>query len=154
MPGGRGRSATDRGQATIEFLGIFPLVLVVVLMCLQAFITVVGYERTHNAARAGARLMSMNGLSAAETRQATLGALPDWLVKEPSVPVCEPGQDPADDDCVPEHRCVRDGEQKPWETTCVFVNDPATVTVQTEIPLLFPGAPLIYPIESTVEMPS
>lgn len=154
MTGGRTDPRRDSGQVTLEFMGIFPLVLVAILLCLQAFITVVGYERAHNAARTGARLMSMNGLSAPEAREATRGALPDWLVKQPSAPTCEPDQEPAADDCVPQRRCVRDGETKPWEATCVFVREPATVTVRTEIPLLFPGAPLIFPIESTVEMPS
>lgn len=155
MTGSRARTRRwDSGQLTLEFMGIFPLILIVVLLCLQAFITVVGYERAHNAARTGARLMSMNGLSPAETQEATRAALPDWLIKETSAPVCGPDQDPASDDCIPERRCVRDGAEQPWEKTCVFVSDPATVTVRTEIPLLFPGAPLIFPIESTVEMPS
>lgn len=144
----------ERGQATLEFLGALPIVLVVILLCLQAFISVVAYERVHNAARTGARLMTMQGLSTAETQEAAQEALPGWLVEDPSAPACGAGQSPDQDDCTPEERCVSDGEEQPWEKTCVFVGSPGSVTVRTEIPLLFPGAPLIFPIEATVEMPT
>lgn len=151
----------ERGQVTLEFVGIFPLVLIVILICLQAFVTVVAYERVHNAARTGARTASMGR----DGTNAAWGALPGWLIKEPRLPLCEDNDRPVEDGCLETYSCVQDGEKEQREKTCIdirfaseSVDDSVTsgvrATVRTEIPLLFPGAPLVFPIEVSVEMPT
>ena len=140
----------ERGQVIFEFIGVLPVVLAGLALCLQGLITVVAYERVHNAARSGARIASMGG----DGREAAREALPGWLVEQPSKPPCDEGETSRKDGCLETYKCVEDGQEKPWETTCFLFEEPATITVRTEIPLLFPGAPLVIPIESTVEMPA
>lgn len=143
----------ERGQTTIEFVGILPFLIIAIVLAVQAYMTVVGFERVHNAARTAARVASMGGDGEAEG----WAALPKWLIEEASGPTCEVGQDHETAGCIPAERCVEDGQDKPWETTCVYVYATETglaATVKTELPLLFPGAPLVFPIERTVEMPT
>lgn len=150
---GRTRGRRESGQTTIEFVGILPFLVIAVVLALQAYVTVVAFERVHNAARTAARVSSMGGDGAEEGWK----ALPEWLVEDADAPVCEDDQSPRTHPCVPEERCVEDGHERPWETTCVYVTETDTglaATVRTELPLLFPGAPLVFPIEKTVEMPT
>lgn len=167
----RDTTRQDGGQVLIQFVGIIPVLIVVILLCMQAYVTVTAYERVHNAARTAARLDVKKDLSAGGAQQVAEDTLPAWLVENPELPRCEGNETPEDDDCLPDricsdgedpehnrclpkNRCVLDGEEKPWEHTCISRPKPGKITVKTEIPLLFKGAPLVFPIEQTVTMPS
>lgn len=61
----------------MEFAAIFPVLLAVVVISVEAFLAFVAAERLESAARAGARVAGVQQLSGAEA--AAHGALPSWL---------------------------------------------------------------------------
>ncbi|GLY85315.1 TadE/TadG family type IV pilus assembly protein [Actinoallomurus iriomotensis] len=72
-----GRRGGDRGAAAVEYLAFFPLFLVVLLVCLEAYVSLVTVERIDGATRTGARVASMSGV--ASGRAAARGSMPGWL---------------------------------------------------------------------------
>nr|WP_152436849.1 TadE/TadG family type IV pilus assembly protein [Nocardiopsis xinjiangensis] len=61
----------------LEFAVVFPILLVVVVVALEAFFAFVAVERLESAARAGARVAGTQQLEGAEST--ARGALPVWL---------------------------------------------------------------------------
>lgn len=72
----RGRDS-DRGGPLLEFAVVFPILLVVVVVSLEAFFAFVAVERLESAARAGARVAGTQQLEGAESTARQ--ALPAWL---------------------------------------------------------------------------
>jgi hypothetical protein len=68
----------DHGGVVAEYAAIFPVVLVVILICFEALMAATTVERIENAARTGARVASQER-SAGACRGAALGAMPRWL---------------------------------------------------------------------------
>ena len=68
------RSVGERGQATVEVLGILPVVLVVAWAACQALAAGAARELADHAAEAGAVAL----LQDADPRDAARGALPGW----------------------------------------------------------------------------
>ncbi|MFD3688371.1 TadE/TadG family type IV pilus assembly protein [Nocardiopsis sp. NPDC058631] len=75
--GGRPRRDSDRGGPLLEFAAIFPILLMVAVIAIEAFLAFVAVERLESAARAGARVAGAQQLPGAET--AAREALPSWL---------------------------------------------------------------------------
>jgi hypothetical protein len=74
----RRRAKGDRGAAVIEFVGVLPLTLVIVLVAFEALMAGTTVERVENAARTGARLASQRQDGGTCTGSA-LDAMPSWL---------------------------------------------------------------------------
>lgn len=72
------RSVSDRGSASIELLGMLPLMLVVVLAVVQGCLTLAAVNSADSAARAGARVLSHREGPAAAA-QASRAATTPWL---------------------------------------------------------------------------
>lgn len=70
-------SGSDRGGPMLEFAVVFPILLVVVVVALEAFFAFVAVERLESAARAGARVAGSQQLEGAESTARQ--ALPVWL---------------------------------------------------------------------------
>jgi Flp pilus assembly protein TadG len=64
----------ERGQATVELVGVLPLLLLVALAVAEALAAGVAREAAHHAAEAGAAAMLQGGDPAKEAR----AAAPDW----------------------------------------------------------------------------
>jgi Flp pilus assembly protein TadG len=79
----------DHGTASVEFLSMVPLVLVMMGLALELVASFLAIERVENAARTGARVASMSDPTAG--RQAAEAALPGWL-NDQSVTVAPAGQ--------------------------------------------------------------
>ncbi|MFI6575055.1 TadE/TadG family type IV pilus assembly protein [Nocardiopsis sp. NPDC050513] len=75
--GGRPLRDSDRGGPLLEFAAMFPILLLVCVMAIEAFLAFVAVERLESAARAGARVAGAEQLAGAE--QAARSALPTWL---------------------------------------------------------------------------
>jgi Flp pilus assembly protein TadG len=73
-PAGR----SDHGAVLVEFAGIFPVALVVILISVEALLAGTSVERVENATRTGARVASQQH-SVAAGRAAALDAMPGWL---------------------------------------------------------------------------
>ncbi|MGW2328813.1 TadE/TadG family type IV pilus assembly protein [Streptomyces sp. NPDC001700] len=76
--GRRGRRGRDRGQASIEFLGFLPVLILVALAAVQLGIAAYAVQQAGTAARAAARMGSLDepGTSPAAAGQA---AISGWL---------------------------------------------------------------------------
>lgn len=72
---GARRPAGDRGQSAIEFLGVLPFLLLLIVAALQLFYTLYTVNATDTAARAAARAESLGG----SPQQAAADALPSFL---------------------------------------------------------------------------
>lgn len=79
--GTRGPAPADAGLAVVEYAATFPIAIIVILVCFQAFTAVGVVERVENAARTGARVAGQ-AQDATACPGAALGALPSW-VEEP-----------------------------------------------------------------------
>ncbi len=75
--GGRPGRDGDRGGPLLEFAAIFPVLLMVAVLAIEAFLAFVAAERLESAARAGARVAGTERLEGAEA--AARHALPSWL---------------------------------------------------------------------------
>ncbi|MFC3995333.1 TadE/TadG family type IV pilus assembly protein [Nocardiopsis sediminis] len=71
------RRRGDRGSQFVEFAAYFPLFLLVVALAFETFAYFIAVERMHSAARAGARVVSTQGVEGA-TRTAQ-ESLPAWM---------------------------------------------------------------------------
>lgn len=69
---------SQRGSASVEFLGALPLLLVAALAALQLLVTTATVTATQTAARAGSRTAGL-GASPGTARAAARDALPGWL---------------------------------------------------------------------------
>ena len=67
---GHGR---DRGQASIEFLGFLPILLLVALAVVQLGLAAYAVQQAGTGARAAARTASMDGPTARATRRPPAG---------------------------------------------------------------------------------
>jgi hypothetical protein len=74
----RRKAKGDRGAAVIEFVGVLPLTLVIILVAFEALMAGTTVERVENAARTGARLASQRQEASTCTGSA-LDAMPSWL---------------------------------------------------------------------------
>lgn len=118
----------DRGQAGVQFAGMFPIALIVVLLCAKVFIAITAVEHVNNAARTGAREASKHHNPALCSTEA-LGALPSWL------------KDKSDDGV---------------GATATPGGDPVGVIschVQAKIPVIWRGVPFNFTVDRTVYMP-
>ncbi|QVQ54774.1 pilus assembly protein TadE [Spiractinospora alimapuensis] len=64
----------------MEFAAYLPILLLVVVVALETFLTFVAMERMHSAAGLGARLASTDGVETA--RAAAERSLPEWVAPE------------------------------------------------------------------------
>lgn len=71
------RARDDRGGPLLEFAAMFPILLLVAVVAIEAFLAFVAVERLESAARAGARVAGERQLEGAEA--AAREALPTWL---------------------------------------------------------------------------
>ena len=69
---------TQRGSASLEFLGALPLILLAALAGIQLLLTTTTVTAAQNAARAGSRAAGL-GATAPAAKGAALDALPSWL---------------------------------------------------------------------------
>src|SRR5262245_52756434 len=69
---------SDRGSMLMEFAGILPLILIVVLLCFEALVVATTVERVENAARTGAREASKSQIPAKCVLEAKR-AMPTWI---------------------------------------------------------------------------
>ncbi|TDD69425.1 TadE/TadG family type IV pilus assembly protein, partial [Actinomadura rubrisoli] len=86
--GGRPR---DRGSAAVEFAGLLPVALAVVLICFEVFMAFTAVERVENAARTGAR-EAAKAHDPAQCAAKAGAAMPGWL-NDRSVEGAGTGQD-------------------------------------------------------------
>lgn len=122
------RRHDDHGQASIQFIGVFPIVLVIALLCMKVFITMTAVEDVDNAARTGAREASKNHNPVLCESEA-LSALPGWL------------KDKTDDGV---------------GATATGSGDPVgaiACRVQAKIPVIWQGVPFNFTVDRTVYMP-
>jgi len=80
---GRGRKnhvhrAGDHGGVSVEFAGVLPGVLFVILFCLEFMMAGLTVERVENAARTGARIASQQQ-EPSQCERAAMEAMPAWL---------------------------------------------------------------------------
>lgn len=68
----------DRGTAAVEYAGVLPFALIIVLVAFQAFMASTTVERVSNAARTGARVAGQQQDGRA-CEGAALNAMPAWL---------------------------------------------------------------------------
>lgn len=71
------RRGDDRGGPLLEFAAMFPILLMVAVLAIEAFLAFVTVERLESAARAGARVAGSEQLEGAETTARE--SLPSWL---------------------------------------------------------------------------
>ncbi|GAA2075522.1 TadE/TadG family type IV pilus assembly protein [Actinomadura alba] len=67
----------DDGSAAVEYLSLFGLSLFVAGICFEIYVTFSAVEKIENAARTGARVASMDDVSAGQA--AAERAMPEWL---------------------------------------------------------------------------
>lgn len=118
----------DRGQASIQFAGAFPIVLVVILLCAKIYIAMVTVEQVNNAARTGARVASKNHDPSRCPTEA-LAALPDW---------------------------IKNGSDDGVGATATPAGSGVGVIscrVQAKLPVIWQGVPLNFTVDRTVYMP-
>jgi pilus assembly protein CpaE len=78
--GGRGRRVRgDAGQAALEFVGVFPLVLLLAVLVWQVALWAAMAGLSGHAASEGARAAAVAPLSAAQLRQEAVGSVPSWF---------------------------------------------------------------------------
>lgn len=119
----------DAGQAAVQFAGVFPILLLVCLLCFKIYASIVTVERVDNAARTGAREASKVHNAAVCSTKA-MAALPSWLT-EPQ------GDDPGP-------RASANGAGGLDGVSC---------HVRAKIPVLWQAVPLNFTVDRTVHMP-
>ena len=126
----------DRGQAGVQYIGLLPLLVIVVAVCIKIYIMINTVEQIDNAARTGARTASINH-SPAQCPTAALDALPTWL-KAP----------PESDDR------LEDGSGQ-WARATVSGSGLDTIScrVEARVPVLWQGVPFDLTVNRTVHMP-
>ncbi|WP_131741440.1 TadE/TadG family type IV pilus assembly protein [Actinomadura roseirufa] len=72
------RPGRERGSATLEFAGLLPMVLILILFCFEALMASTSVERVENAARTGAREAAKAHDRGVCVRRAN-AAMPGWL---------------------------------------------------------------------------
>ncbi|MER7984268.1 TadE/TadG family type IV pilus assembly protein [Streptomyces noursei] len=87
-PARRSRRAHDRGSASLEFLGILPVLLVVALAAVQLGLAAYAVQQAGTAARAAARTASMDRADQ-ETDPQTAGraAISGWVAEHAAITV-------------------------------------------------------------------
>lgn len=75
------RAGGDRGGAIVEYVAVFPIALVVILLCFEALMSGLMVERVENAARTGARTASRQQ-DAGACHAAAIDAMPGWINKK------------------------------------------------------------------------
>lgn len=70
--------ARDRGAVAVEYAGVLPIALIIILVAFQALMASTTVERVENAARTGARVAGQQQDTRA-CRDAALDAMPTWL---------------------------------------------------------------------------
>jgi Flp pilus assembly protein TadG len=120
----RGHAGDDRGGVAIEFAGIIPFALLVILLSFQAYVSSTTVERVENIARTGAREASQR-YDPGQCRRHALNAMPAWLNEY----------------------------QIEGGATRVGGEDAVYCRVRAKLPLLWKGVPLDYTVTRTVTMP-
>ena len=111
------RLGGERGQTTVEFMGMFPLVLVTVLLLWQIALTGYTYVAAGHAAREGARELATDPTDAADEKHVRQGAR-----KEPY------------------HVAAREDLEGAWRKHAeVELRGDVTVSVRLQVPLIIPG---------------
>ena len=130
------RAARDKGQASVQFVGILPFVVFAIILCFKVFATITTVERIDNAARTGARSASQTHNLADCPRQA-LGSLPSWLTEK---------ENPND------HLY---GDSRRRVQASVSGNDIGQITcrVVAKVPVIARGVPLDITVDRAVHMP-
>ncbi|MFE6038234.1 TadE/TadG family type IV pilus assembly protein [Streptomyces sp. NPDC056452] len=82
----RTRSASQKGQAAIEYVGVLTLLLVVAIAVVQLGIAVYAAQQAGTASRSGARVGSYDRASM-PAQQAALASMSGWLVDDAEVDV-------------------------------------------------------------------
>lgn len=126
----------EKGQASVQFVGIMPFVIFAIVLCFKIFATITTVERIDNAARTGAREASINHDLSACPREA-LASLPSWLTEK---------ENP--NDHLPENPRYRVGASASGspigEISCRVV---------AKVPVIARGVPLEITVDRTVHMP-
>jgi TadE-like protein len=68
----------DGGVAITEYVAVFPVALVVILLAFEGLMSGMTVERVENAARTGARVASQQQ-NAAACHDSALGVMPGWI---------------------------------------------------------------------------
>jgi pilus assembly protein CpaE len=112
------RLGGERGQTTVEFIGMFPILLVTVLLLWQIAITGYTYVAAGHAAREGAR----------------------ELATDPTDPDDEKGMSKKERDKQPYRVAARNDLQHAWRGSSeVELRGKVTVSVRLSVPVLIPG---------------
>jgi pilus assembly protein CpaE len=112
------RLGGERGQTTVEFIGMFPILLVTVLLLWQIAITGYTYVAAGHAAREGAR----------------------ELATDPTDPAQEQGMSQKERDKQPYRVAARNDLQHAWRGSSeVELRGKVTVSVRLSVPVLIPG---------------
>jgi len=130
------RDTGDKGQATVQFVGIIPFVLLAILLCFKIYITITTVEQVENAARTGAREASINH-NLADCPSEAMAALPAWLKQSTGA------DDRLEDDPNARARATAGG-------SAIGV---ITCRVEAKVPVLWQGVPLNFTVDRTVQMP-
>ncbi len=77
--GRRRRVRGDSGQAALEFVGVFPLALLLAVVVWQVALWAAMAGLSGHAASEGARAAAVDTLSAGELRQEAVGSVPSWF---------------------------------------------------------------------------
>jgi hypothetical protein len=75
---GHGSRRRDLGAAITEYIAVFPVALVVILLAFEGLMSGMTVERVENAARTGARVAGQRQ-NAEACRGSALGVMPGWI---------------------------------------------------------------------------
>lgn len=125
------RRRDDRGQAGVQFAGMFPVLLIVVLVCFKIYFAMTAVEQVDNAARTGAREASLNHNPALCHTEA-IAALPESL------------KDTKDDGVGATAEPTPDGDNPVGVISC---------HVRAKLPVLWKAVPFDFTVDRTVYMP-
>ncbi|UZJ29799.1 TadE family protein [Streptomyces endophytica] len=89
-----GRPGRDRGQASIEFLGFLPILLIVALAVVQLGLAAYTVQQAGTGARAAARTASMDRADReTDPRSAGRAAMSGWVADRATISVSEGGDE-------------------------------------------------------------
>lgn len=129
----RGRRRGDGGQTLIEFVGLIPTFIALVLAAFVTFLAILSLERIEHAARTGARVAGQTGdMGRCETEARK--ELPEWIQDRNSPPPDGP-------------RIRAERFSEDWNEGRVACE------VTARVPMLWAGVGLDYTITRRVEMP-
>jgi pilus assembly protein CpaE len=124
------RLGGERGQTTVEFIGMLPILLVTVLLLWQIAITGYTYVAAGHAAREGAR----------------------ELATDPTDPAKEKGMSQKERDKQPYRVAARNDLQHAWRKSSeVELRGKVTVSVRLQVPVLIPGIKSPLKISTTAD---